>query len=122
RAVAIRFAGDHVGCRHPARPAGLALDITLALEFQPGLGDADAVAHRLVVLHDEIEEASIGVDDDRAGRIGGAIIDDLADIARIHFRYIDSRNNLLSVLHLAVHGLQRRIDRRWRWLRRRARR
>src|SRR5215831_1841214 len=74
----VGLAVDHFRRRRPVRPLGLALD---QLDAGPGeafTADADAVAHRLAAGHHEIEERVPGIDDDGAGRLIGAVVDDLA--------------------------------------------
>ena len=81
--------------------------------FQTRLADADAVAHGLAVLHDEIEEAGAGIDDDRSRRLLRYVVDHLANVARVHVLRIDSGSLPAIVGHRAIHPGDARVD--W-WL------
>jgi hypothetical protein len=54
--------------------------------FEARLADADAVAPRLAVAHHQVEEAVVGIDDDRAGLVLALVGDDLRQIHRVEFR------------------------------------
>src|SRR5262249_55997541 len=67
--------GNHLRRRRPIRPLGLALD---GLDAGPGetlTADADAVADRLAVAEDQVEIRVLRIDDDRARRLVGRIVD-----------------------------------------------
>src|SRR5262249_60378804 len=63
--------------RRPIRPLGLALDRLHAGPGKAFAADADAVAHRLAAAHHQVEVGVRRVDDDRAGRLAGPVVDDL---------------------------------------------
>ena len=74
----IGLAVDHLRRRSPVRPLGLALDAFGARPGEAFAADADAVAQRLAVAEHVIEERVRRIDDDGAGRLAGAVVDDLA--------------------------------------------
>src|SRR5262245_26768330 len=69
---------DHLRRRRPIRPLGLALDRLHAGPGKAFAADADAVAHRLAAAHHQVEVGVQRVDDDRAGRLAGPVVNDLA--------------------------------------------
>jgi hypothetical protein len=81
--------------------------------FEAGLADADAVAPRLAIVHDEIEEAVVGIDDDGAGPFLGLILDHLRQELRLdatanggHAR-IDRRDRLGAGARRTARGANR---------------
>ncbi|ODT17117.1 MAG: hypothetical protein ABS35_26575 [Kaistia sp. SCN 65-12] len=78
RPLARSRAGPHRGRRRPAGPFGLAPDRDIALPAEALAADADAVAHRLAVALDEIQEFLVRVDDDGAGLLAGVVAHALA--------------------------------------------
>src|SRR5262249_58139077 len=62
----------------PLRPLGLALDRLHAGPGKAFAAHADAVTHRLAAAHHQVEVGVRRVDDDRAGRLAGPVVDDLA--------------------------------------------
>src|SRR5690606_6746340 len=81
-----RLAGDHFRRRCPGRPFRLAADVLDALPAEAVAADADAVADRLSVTENQVEELAIGIDDDRARLLVGGIVDRLATIPRSGLR------------------------------------
>src|SRR5690606_34345719 len=68
---------DHLRRRRPGRPFALHCDARRAGPLEAFAPDADAVAHRLALGHDEIEELVLGVDDHRTRLFLGAVANDL---------------------------------------------
>ena len=68
-----RLALLHFGRRKPLRPMLLVVDLGLAGPGEAGLADADAVAERVAVVLDEIEELVGGVDDHRPRFLAGDV-------------------------------------------------
>ncbi len=68
-----------------------ALRATVAspVNSKPALPTPTALAHRLATLHDEVEEAPVGIDDEGAGRLLRRVVDQLADVARLEVARID---------------------------------
>jgi hypothetical protein len=73
----IGLAPNHLRRRNPVGPFGLARDLQQAGPLEAVPTDADAVAQRPVVALDDVEVTLRGDNDDRAGRLGGAIEDGL---------------------------------------------
>src|SRR5262245_47490258 len=70
----IRLPRDHLRRWRPVRPLSLFADVVHAPPLKAIAADADAVPHGDTVAHDEIEEAIVRVDDDRARRLLGAVV------------------------------------------------
>src|SRR5262245_34754608 len=73
----IRLSRNHLGGRCPVRPFRLACDLQEPGPLEAFPADADAVAYRPVVALHEIHVTLRRVDNDRAGRLGGAEEHDL---------------------------------------------
>src|ERR1041385_1343138 len=69
----IRLALDHLLGRRPVRPLLLLGDLQKSLPLEAVAADADAVADRAAAGLHHIKIPLVGVDDDGAGRFGGAI-------------------------------------------------
>src|SRR5262245_16185830 len=70
----IRLPRDHLRRWRPVRPLSLFADVVHAAPLKAIAADSDAVPHGDAVAHDEIEEAIVRVDDDRARRLFGAVV------------------------------------------------
>src|SRR6516225_6970023 len=92
----IRLALDHFRRRAPVRPFQLAGDLLQAGPLEAVAADADAVAKRPAVGLDEVEEAVLGVDDDRARRFRAA---------EEHFLLLVGASELLFLRRRLVAGL-----------------
>ena len=90
-------------------------EVRRAGEFEARLADADAVAQRLTVFLDEIEEAVGRIDDDGAGLLSGRILDDLAHVARLQVLHVDGRNRELVAVDRRVAADSSRIEDRRRF-------
>ena len=64
---------EMIGCRHPYRPFGHALDDRLAAPRLARLAHGDAVAHRLAAFRHMVEKTALGVDDDGSRRFLGFV-------------------------------------------------
>src|SRR5690606_4725067 len=73
----VRLALDHLGRREPIRPFLHPRDAFVAGPGEAFAADADAVAERLAVAKHQIEVGIGGVDDHRAGRLFGVVVDEL---------------------------------------------
>ena len=73
----IRLALDHLGRRMPVRPFRHLADALGAGPGEAFAADADAVAQRLAAAERQIEIGVRRIDDDRAGRLLGGVVDQL---------------------------------------------
>ncbi len=80
------LAGNHGLWRRPVGPFCLAGDLVLAGPFEARLADADAVTPRLAVLADQVKEAVVRIDDDRAGLLLAVIGNLLGQEHRVKLR------------------------------------
>ena len=80
---------DHLRRRTPVRPLALVGDLVRARPFEAGLAGADAIAPRLAVLLDQIEEILRRIDDDRARLLRAVIGDFLRQVDRVDLRAHD---------------------------------
>src|SRR5262249_14751150 len=87
----IGLALDHLRRRRPIRPLGLALDRLRAGPSEAFAAHANAVAHGLAAGQHQVKVSVGRIDDDGAGRLAGAVVDDLtleiaAQLARVVLR------------------------------------
>src|SRR6476661_9765255 len=73
----VGLARDHLGRGRPIRPLGFLADVVNAAPLKTVAADANAITHGNAVTHDEIEETVVGIDDDRARRLFGPVVDRL---------------------------------------------
>src|SRR5438105_6776940 len=117
----IGLARDHFRRRGPVRPFRLERDAQQPVPLEAVASDAYAVAQRYVVGLNEIKETMLGIDDDRAGRLVGAVEHGLAAVnLRNHLRFrrrflawigiLDGRRHLAQIPRRAV--LRESADRR----------
>src|SRR5262245_53011799 len=74
----------HCFRRPPVRPLALAADLLGARPGEAGPAAAEAVAQRLAVGLDQVEETLRRVDDDGPRFLAAAVVDQLAAIDRVH--------------------------------------
>ncbi len=99
----MRPARDHFGRRRPARPLGLAGDLRRAGPAERLGARRHAVADGALARQHEVEEVFLRIDDDRAGRLAGGIVDLVALVTEVEFGVGDAGHEL------GVAGRQRRI-------------
>src|SRR5262245_35688711 len=75
---------EHFFRRPPVRPLALGADLLDARPGEARPADADAVAQRLAVVLDQVEETLRRVDDDGPRFLAAAVVDQLAAIDRVH--------------------------------------
>src|SRR5229473_7789010 len=85
----------------PVRPLGFALDRSHTRPGESFAADADAVAYRLAVAENVIEECVRRIDDDSAGRLVASVADDLALQA-----WIDDLSVVVFIHRCGLDGLR----------------
>src|SRR5690606_405813 len=93
----LRLALDHFGWRGPYRPFSLHGDAGRAGPAKAFAPHADAVAHGLAILHDEVEELLLGIDNDGAGLLSGLVGDDLPPEFAWHLFDRDARQLIARI-------------------------
>lgn len=84
--ILLGIAFDHAGRRRPSWPGRLSRDHRFTAGKGPrNRSDPDGVAHGFLSGQDKIEIACGLVHDDCSGLLGGRIVDDLPNMARVHF-------------------------------------
>jgi hypothetical protein len=97
----IRLELHHRGGRAPVRPDAFAPDIGHPLPGEALPADPDGVAHRRAVALDEVEEALVDIDHDRARALRSGVGDGLTPVLRLHPAAIDERHREGLVVHRA---------------------